>query len=116
MKGYTYKRCHCGVVRDSGGKRVNCQKRHGSWYYVHELPPAPDGRRRQTFRGGFSTEREARQALNQALDAVNSGEWVEPRQFTVAEYLDRWIAGKAGLRRSRTRSASIRRAAPGLPR
>ena len=25
MKGYTYKRCHCGVVRDSGGKR--CQRR-----------------------------------------------------------------------------------------
>ncbi len=47
MKGYTFKRCPCGSIRDEQGKRVNCPKRHGSWTYVHELPPGPDGKRRQ---------------------------------------------------------------------
>jgi hypothetical protein len=88
MKGHTYKRCPCGVQRDSAGRRVNCQKRHGSWYYAHELPATAEGRRRQTFRGGFTTEREARLALNQALAAVNRAGWVEPTPLTVGEYLD----------------------------
>ena len=50
MRGHTYKRCPCGVLKDAKGKRVNCAKRHGTWFYVHELPPLPNGKRRQTFR------------------------------------------------------------------
>ena len=57
MKGHTYKRCPCGVLRDRDGRRINCHKKHGSWYYAHEVPASPQGKRRQTFRGGFATER-----------------------------------------------------------
>ena len=67
MKGHTYKRCPCGALRDDAGRRVNCSKRHGSWFYVHELPPDASGRRRQASKGGFATEREARMALNDLL-------------------------------------------------
>jgi hypothetical protein len=104
MKGHTYKRCPCGTLRDADGKRVNCQKRHGSWYYAHELQASVGGRRRQTFRGGFATEREARQALNHALAAVGHGGYIEPSRLTVGEYLETWLSAKGRLRSSTERS------------
>jgi hypothetical protein len=91
-------------VRDAQGKRINCRKKHGSWSYVHELPPAADGRRRQTTKGGFATEREAQNALTESLDKVNRVGYVEPARLKVGEYLDQWLAGKAGLRSSTRRS------------
>jgi hypothetical protein len=46
------------------------------------------GKRRQATKGGFASEREARQALNQALAAVTQSGYVEPTRLTVADYLD----------------------------
>ena len=104
MKGHTYKRCPCGTLRDDHGRRVNCAKRHGSWFYAHELPPAADGKRRQSKVGGFATEREARQALNDALAQIHRGAHIEPNRQKVGEYLDQWLTGKAKLRSSTRRS------------
>ena len=104
MKGYVYKRCPCGTIRDAEGRRVNCRKKHGSWSYVHELPPAADGRRKQASKGGFATEREAQNALTEALDKINRGGYMEPSRLKVGEYLDQWLAGKARLRSSTRRS------------
>src|SRR3954469_4547174 len=98
MKGQIWKRCPCGDVRDNAGRIVNCPKRHGSWYYRHDVPPAADGRRRQVKRGGFQTEREARDALNDVLARLARGSYVEQRRLTVGEYLDEWLAGKESLR------------------
>jgi integrase len=104
VKGHTYKRCPCGPVRDEDGRRINCPKKHGSWYYKHELPPTAGGRRRQATRGGFATEKEARRALTQALEKVNRGGYVAPTRLKVGEYLDQWLAGKAALRANTRRS------------
>jgi integrase len=104
MKGHTFKRCPCGTVFDEKGKRINCPKKHGSWYFAHELPPGPDGKRRQSKAGGFPTEREARRAMNSAIGEVQSGTWVDYPKVTVGEYLDQWLAGKATLRSSTRRS------------
>ena len=104
MKGHTLKRCPCGTLRDEQGRRVNCGKRHGSWYYMHELPPEASGRRRQTKKGGFSTEREARKALNDALARLHRGTFVEVGRQTVGEYLDQWLDGKRRLRATTRRS------------
>ena len=106
MKGHTYKRCPCGVVRDADGKRINCRKKHGSWYYAHELPPGANRRRRQVFRGGFPTEKDAGQALSEAIAAVGNGTRLEPTTIRVGEYLDQWLAAKAGLRATTRRSYS----------
>lgn len=100
MKGHTYKRCPCGTVLDADGKRVNCPKKHGTWQYVHELPSTLDGRRRQSKVSGFATEREARQALTEAIDGLRRGTFVETSKQRVAEYLDQWMAGKTALRSS----------------
>ena len=104
MKGHTYKRCPCGVLKDAKGRRINCQKRHGTWYFAHELPPLPNGKRRQIFKGGFATEREAREALGQAVARAAGGGYVEPTKLTVREYLQRWLDGKGKLRASTRRS------------
>ena len=98
MKGHTFKRCPCGDIRDEQGRRTNCGKRHGSWYYAHELPPAADGARRQSKKGGFGTEREARKALNDALARLQRGTFIEVGRQTVGEYLDQWLDGKGRLR------------------
>jgi integrase len=104
VKGHTFKRCPCGTLRDHLGRRVNCPKKHGSWYYAHELSPGPDGRRRQSKMGGFPTEREARKALNDALSGVHRGTHVQIGRQRVGEYLDQWLSGKGQLRSSTRRS------------
>jgi len=104
MKGHTFKRCPCGRVRDAHGRRVNCPKRHGSWYFTHELVPTTSGKRRQLSKGGFATEREARTALNDALARLHRGSYVEVGRQTVGDYLDGWLAGKGKLRSTTLRS------------
>ncbi len=103
MKGHTYKRCPCGTVRGPDGQRVNCAKKHGSWYYVHELPADTSATRRQVFKGGFATERDARHALQEAVRAVQDG-FTESTRLTVEEYLAQWLESKGALRSNTRRS------------
>lgn len=56
------------------------------------------------LKGGFSTEREARMALNDALSRIDQGSYVKPTRQTVSEYLDQWLDGKGRLRASARRS------------
>jgi integrase len=104
MKGHTYKRCPCGTLRDGAGRRINCRKKHGTWYYVHDLPHDARGKRRQASKGGYATEKDANLALMKAWAAVTSGTYVEPTKQTVSEYLTQWLAGKANLRPNTRRS------------
>ncbi len=104
MKGHTYKRCPCGTLRDAQGRRVNCNKRHGSWYFAHDLPADTAAGRRQEKKGGYATEREARKALNESLARLDRGTYVERTRQTVGEYLDQWLEGKGRLRTSTRRS------------
>jgi integrase len=104
VKGHTYKRCPCGTLRNAQGKRINCTKKHGSWWYVHDVPPGADGGRRQARRGGYATERAAREALNDELGRLRGGTYVERTRVTVGEYMDEWLAGKAKLRATTRKS------------
>jgi len=78
--GTTYKQCSC---RDDHGRRLGqkCARlrrangawssRHGTWYYQVELPPYPDGSRRNPLRlGGFATHDDAEQELAAARDLL----------------------------------------------
>src|SRR5216683_2283673 len=78
--GTTYKQCS---RRDDEGRRLGqkCAKlrrangawnsRHGTWYYQLELPPHPDGSRRNPLRrGGFATQDDAEQELAAARDLL----------------------------------------------
>jgi integrase len=54
-------------------------------------PDPGSGHRRQVWKGGFRTKREAQQALRDALSRVDHGTFVTPQRTTVADYLDQWL-------------------------
>jgi hypothetical protein len=72
-----------------------CRK-HRFEFHV-ELPPGPDGNRRQITQAGFATAEEAADARAEILRAHRAGTLVsdrERRQETVEEFLRRWLAVK----------------------
>ncbi len=107
MKGSTFKRCGC--TDPLTGRRLDrhCPKlrgsKHGTWFYVAEMPAGPDGQRRQQRRGGFASEREAREALDKLRSRLGAGQEVND-QLSTAQWLDAWISGKRTLRATTRRS------------
>ena len=50
------------------------------------------GKRRQVTKGGFTTRREAQQALTEALRSVQQGAFVARTKTTLGDYLeDEWL-------------------------
>ena len=107
MSGSIYKRCGC---RDQHNKPLGaaCPKlknsNHGSWAFKTDLPVGPTGKRRRAGQGGFASRREAEAALTDLRDRVNKRTHVDGGKQTVGEYLDTWLAGKAGLRSTTAKS------------
>jgi len=67
-------------------------KRGSTWtYMVREKDPAT-GKTRPRWVGGFPTRTAAKTARDQARNAVRQGTYVAPRDGTVGDYLDRWLA------------------------
>ena len=65
----------------------------GDKYYVKiELDPDPaTGKRRQKWHSGYRTKREAERARVDLLSKFDRGEYVEPSQQTLADYLEDWL-------------------------
>jgi integrase len=107
MRGTTYKRCGCV---DSAGRRLGARcpqlrnGRHGTWYYLVEVPSGPGGKRRQQRRGGFDNEHNAAEALSAVVSRISSGTYNETARLTVSEYLGEWLEAKANLRPSTRKS------------
>jgi len=59
----------------------------GTWWFVIDLPPGGDGRRRQAKRRGFRTRAEAQAALDEMRVARRQGTYVAPRRQTTGEFL-----------------------------
>ena len=72
------------------------------WYAVIDLPPGPDGKRRQRTTT-HDTKKQAQESLAQTILELRSGE-VYDSKVTVAEYLVEWLNGKQSIRPS-TRQA-----------
>jgi integrase len=78
--GITYKQCGChGADGKRLGRRCPRLRRgngtwnpaHGRWHYQLELPPHADGSRRNPLRrGGFATQAEAEQEMDQARELL----------------------------------------------
>jgi integrase len=74
--------------------RGSVVKRGRTWSYVVDVGGDPaTGRRRQRWKGGFATKREAELALRRALDRVDVGEVAGVGRLTVAAYLEQSLAG-----------------------
>ncbi len=76
-------------------------RRGRTWSAVYDEPTA-DGTRRQRWRGGFATKREAERALSDALARIGSGGYIEPSRLSFGAYLvDQWVPSiRASIRPS----------------
>lgn len=105
MTGTVFKRCPCPPVTDASGRRKNCPKRHGSWYFAHDVRDS-SGRRRQLRRGGYESAADARAALQASMTATGQGVRVQDqRKTTVADYLQAWLERKKDAGRFRPSTA-----------
>ena len=72
--------------------RGSVVKKGGRWYVKLELDPDPGtGQRRQKWHSGYRTRREAERARVDLLSKFDRGEYVEPSQQTLAEFLTEWL-------------------------
>ena len=68
-------------------------KKGNRWYVKIELDPDPlTGKRRPKWHSGFRTKKEAEKARIDLLSKFDRGEYVEPSQQTLADYLTDWLA------------------------
>lgn len=64
----------------------------GAWGFVVDLPPGPDGKRRQARRRGFATRREALEVMEQLRVGARTGSYVAPKRQTLSAFLsDEWL-------------------------
>jgi len=74
--------------------RGRFKKRGDRWYFWAELPPGPDGRRRQKSMGGFATRRETERAFADFRAQLLTRDYVEPTKLTVSQFLrEVWLPG-----------------------
>jgi integrase len=110
MKGSTFRKCGCRNP-DTGRKypvgacpRLSSRKRadrdHGAWWARFDAPPGPDGKRRQILIGPYDTEQIADVALAKELARLGSSGHVTDRVTKTGEYLESWLDGKRGLKKT----------------
>jgi integrase len=77
------------------------------WYVTLEIARDPTtGARRRRSLGGYTTQREAREALRAALEQGRRG-WQGPERVSVATYFEEWLRG-VDLSRASTTAALYR--------
>ena len=62
-----------------------------SWFFRIDLPPGPDGKRRQRRASGFASERAARRALAQTKVDIDAGRLRHGPRRTVADLAAEWL-------------------------
>ena len=80
----------------------NVGRRGDSWFFRIDLPPGPDGKRRQRRASGFATEREARRALAQAKVDIDAGRLRHGPRRTVADLAAEWLEAVQPNRKAST--------------
>src|SRR4051794_38792951 len=69
-----------------GNGEGSVYRRGGRWAY--QLPLHLTGPGERSYRGGFTSKREAQDALRDAITTSARGEYVRPARLTVREYAD----------------------------
>ena len=73
--------------------RGHVRQRGKTWAYVVELERDGSGRRRQQWRSGFATRKEAQTALAEVITTITKQTFVARSSTTLAEYLESWLDG-----------------------
>ncbi|MDI9261270.1 site-specific integrase [Alicyclobacillus sendaiensis] len=79
-------------------------KKGSKYYVVIELERDANGKRRRKWFGGYKTKKEAQAALVQKLHELQTGQFIEESDITIAEFLQQWLEHK----RSQVRPATLR--------
>jgi len=66
-------------------------KRGSTWTYLVRVRDPATGRMKDQWKGGFATQKEARQARNDARSASDKGTAVAATRITVRDYLQQWL-------------------------
>jgi integrase len=74
--------------------RGSVKKDGTNWYYVLDLGKNEKGLRKQKKKRGFKTKKEAEKALVEAINAINTGSYIEPSKMTYQEYVEQWFGTK----------------------
>lgn len=78
--------------REDRSMRCSVVKKGARYFVKIELDPDPTtGKRRQKWHSGFRTKKEAERARIDLLSKFDRGEYVEPSQQTVADFLEEWL-------------------------
>ncbi|HKT00406.1 MAG TPA: tyrosine-type recombinase/integrase, partial [Rugosimonospora sp.] len=64
------------------------------WSYMVELPPGPDGKRRQLTDGGYASAKEAADARAEVIRQDRAGDLPVDRKMLFGPWLDEWLAAK----------------------
>ena len=72
--------------------RGHVRQRGKSWSYVVDVGVGANGKRRQEWKGGFKTKREADKALALVLRDLAAGTYVVRSRATLGEFLAEWHA------------------------
>lgn len=68
-----------------------------SWAIIIDLPPGPDGKRRQKWHTVHGTKKEVEKELTHILRDIDQGVIADPNHLTVAEFLERWLSDYAEI-------------------
>jgi integrase len=72
--------------------RGHVLKRGKSWSFVVDVGrDSKTDKRRQTWRSGFKTRRDAERGLTELLDRLDRGTFIEASRVTVADFLREWL-------------------------
>jgi integrase len=83
--------------------RGHVRKRGASWAVVYDEGHDENGRRRQRWRSGFATRREAQAFLTDVLSRLGDGSYARPSKTTLAEFLNgEWLPAIEGTVRPLT--------------
>lgn len=83
------------------GSIVKYGKRATLYAVVYYEPdPANPCGRRQRWRRGFRTRKDAGRFLSETITKIEKGTYVPPRQDTLGEYLEQWLEFKKSANRA----------------
>ena len=78
-----------------GKLRDGVMKRGRTWSYVIRVIDPETGLSKPKWVGGFATEKDAKEARDEARRAARRGEYVDRNAITVSEYLRDWLEAHA---------------------
>jgi integrase len=72
-------------------KQGNPYKRGDTWTFIYYITDAITGKKVQKRKGGYSSKKEAEEALNETEALILTGHFVEDKKMSVGEYITYWF-------------------------